>query len=150
VGPRPALYLRQPARARRQGGSEIPAEPALPQGRVVDAQCLRVPARADQSDIVRSGPRRLGGAGEGLPSGEQQLAEVAPSTEPFRGSERPQFDEYSSTGQRLRQRGHGEKTSGAGQHELPLAVVAINQVLDRQQEGVTTTLDLVDDPGRGT
>jgi hypothetical protein len=143
------LDLREAGHIPQHDGAQIPLEPALPQGRAVDAQNLRVAARADQSQVVRPGPRRLGGTGEGLPSGEQQLAELAQSAEPLGGGERPQLDEHGSTGQRLRQRGHGEEAGGAGQHELTLAVVAINQILDRQHQLVTATLDLVDDPGCG-
>ena len=59
--------------------------------------------------------------------------------------EGPEVDEPGAAGQRFRQPGLGEKPCRPGQDHLPGPIRAVDPGLDRHDQGVATTLNLVDE-----
>lgn len=106
---------------------------------------LRVPATADQIEVPRT---RRGSAvvvEQAARSRKRAIGEVIGSSVQFSHRERPEREQVDPARQALRQRRGRQEVRRPRQDQLARRSIAVQQLLDRQHQPVTATLDLIDD-----
>lgn len=126
-----------------EGGGDVVAKPACP-SRTGSLSGLGVAARGDD---LRERLASMGGAGDAWDAAaEEILDEAAIVSCQFVLGQRSEADEVDAAGERLGDSAGPQQVRRSGQQESPRCAVAIDCVLDLEDE-IGDTLDLVDDDG---